>query len=290
MTINYDGRVFRGETNSDNGEVGGETVFFYRQQGQRLEATYRGGAVVQGHLMGSVNDDDTLDFVYHHINDRGETMAGQCHSVPERATDGRIILHESWQWLTGDRSSGESIVGEIDPEDVALHDDPAGPLAQALLTQYAAAFKTLEEAIERFPEPSWQQDHPDDSADRAVFHTLFFTDYYLGSGPEAFRQQPYHAENPAPFQDYEELEDRQPQNHYDREACRQYLEFCRRKAHRVLAGASCDTLSRDSGFPGRDLSRLGLHVYTIRHIQHHAAQLGLRLQLAGGEPLRWQSR
>ena len=45
----------------------------------------------------------------------------------------------------------------------------------------------------------------------------------------------------------------------------------------------------ESGFFWRESSRAELHVYNLRHIQHHAAQLGLRFQLAGGAPLEWVS-
>jgi hypothetical protein len=40
-------------------------------------------------------------------------MTGRCHSIPEQLSDGRIRLHEQWQWTSGDLSSGESIVEEI---------------------------------------------------------------------------------------------------------------------------------------------------------------------------------
>ncbi|MFN7927544.1 MAG: n-acetylglutamate synthase, partial [Blastocatellia bacterium] len=43
----------------------------------------------------------------------GELMTGICISTPEVLTDGRLRLHESWQWTCGERASGESIVEEI---------------------------------------------------------------------------------------------------------------------------------------------------------------------------------
>ncbi len=47
------------------------------------------------------------------LNRRGEWRKGRCLSVPEVLADVRHRLHESWQWLTGDRSSGTSVVGEF---------------------------------------------------------------------------------------------------------------------------------------------------------------------------------
>jgi hypothetical protein len=35
------------------------------------------------------------------------------------------------------------------------------------------------------------------------------------------------------------------------------------------------------------LSRAELHIYNIRHIQHHAGQLSLRLRLETGEGVDW---
>jgi hypothetical protein len=40
-------------------------------------------------------------------------MTGKCFSKPEIIDDGRIRLHEKWQWTSGDFSQGESIVEEI---------------------------------------------------------------------------------------------------------------------------------------------------------------------------------
>lgn len=107
-TLDYDGRVFVVRSNSDNGEVGDGTVFRYRQAGDRLTGTYAGGAVEEGHLVGTVHPDGSLSFLYHHRTTEGELRAGRCTSVPARDADGRLVLRERWQWFTGDRSRGTS--------------------------------------------------------------------------------------------------------------------------------------------------------------------------------------
>ncbi len=50
---------------------------------------------------------------YQHVNRDGELMTGHCRSTPELLPDGRLRLHESWQWTSGDGSRGESIIEEI---------------------------------------------------------------------------------------------------------------------------------------------------------------------------------
>jgi hypothetical protein len=111
--MNYNNKVFRGRTNSAGGEVGAQTIFFYYQDGDRLTGTYSGGAIVHGHLIGKVLPDGRLEFLYHHVNRAGELMAGQCNSTPCEGAHGKLILKEKWQWLTGDRSTGQSEVEEV---------------------------------------------------------------------------------------------------------------------------------------------------------------------------------
>ena len=111
--MNYDNRTFRGHTNSAGGEVGGETVFHYYQEGDSLTGTYSGGTVDHGHLLGKVHPDGCLEFLYHHVNTSGELMAGMCNSVPYEDGHGKLVMKEEWQWLTGDRSSGQSEVEEV---------------------------------------------------------------------------------------------------------------------------------------------------------------------------------
>ncbi len=75
MGYNLEGRIFRSVSNSDNGDVGAQTLF---------------------------------------RNDRGDFMFGTCLSTPEPLPDGRLRFKERWQWLSGDMSSGCSEIEEVD--------------------------------------------------------------------------------------------------------------------------------------------------------------------------------
>ncbi len=111
--FDYNDRYFIPQRNSENGEVGVATLFHYRQQGGIVWATYEGGAVLFGTLIAKLLSDGALDMRYQHVNVRGELMTGRCRSTPELLPDGRLRLYESWQWTSGDQSTGESIVEEI---------------------------------------------------------------------------------------------------------------------------------------------------------------------------------
>ncbi|MFD9627176.1 n-acetylglutamate synthase [Peribacillus muralis] len=110
--INYDGRIFKAKVNSENGEVSGSTSFHYSQEGSILSASYQGGEIIKGTLIGLVNPDGTLQFRYNHINEKGEIRGGSCFSKPEILNDGRIRLHEWWKWSDLEQSEGHSIIEE----------------------------------------------------------------------------------------------------------------------------------------------------------------------------------
>ncbi|CAM2845437.1 n-acetylglutamate synthase [Paenibacillus sediminis] len=111
--INYDHKVFRSVTNTDNGEVSDETIFHYKQEGSIIHAEYKGGNILFGTLVGTVNDQGRLSFRYNHVNTEYELRGGICTSIPEILSDGRIRLHEKWKWLDDENSEGESIIEEI---------------------------------------------------------------------------------------------------------------------------------------------------------------------------------
>lgn|GEM_PF-69115 len=109
----YDGRIFVPLTNSENGEVDERTKFEYHQRGNIIWAEYSGGDIIKGHLLGRVEADGELSFYYHHLNKSHEARTGKCKSKPKLLENGKLELHEQWQWLDGDASEGSSVIVEI---------------------------------------------------------------------------------------------------------------------------------------------------------------------------------
>ena len=110
---NYNNRIFRSVSNSSNGEVNNQTVFEYHQLGNIVTAVYSGGHIISGSLIALVDNKGTLDMRYQHINEQQQLMTGTCISIPEILSNGKIRLHEKWQWTCGDRSTGESVIEEM---------------------------------------------------------------------------------------------------------------------------------------------------------------------------------
>lgn len=111
--MNYHNKRFKAIRNTANGETSEETIFLYQQEGAILTATYSGGQILKGHLIGLVDAEGNIEMSYHQINKAGKLMTGICHSTPETLPNGKVRLHEKWAWTSGDCSEGESIVEEI---------------------------------------------------------------------------------------------------------------------------------------------------------------------------------
>jgi hypothetical protein len=115
-SFNYNNRHFVGVSNSETGEVSSDTVFHYHQQDDVVWATYQGGSIRFGTLVATVvGAAGVLQMRYQHVNQEGELCTGKCVSTPEVLPDGRYRLHETWQWTSGDLSTGSSIVEELKP-------------------------------------------------------------------------------------------------------------------------------------------------------------------------------
>lgn len=105
-----DRRTFAPLTNED-GEVGAGTRFHYRQEDDMVWADYAGGTIRRGYLVGTRHG-ATLDFRYVQVNDSAEVNSGRCTSTIEVLPDGRLRLHEVWQWESK-AGSGSSVVEEV---------------------------------------------------------------------------------------------------------------------------------------------------------------------------------
>ena len=154
---------------------------------------------------------------------------------------------------------------------------------EMLLSQMLAALETLGSCIERCDESMWSEPHPDTPFGHVVHHTLYYADLYLCSDVSQMEGQPFHAEHGGVL--LTEHDDDSPA--YSRDLLLAYHAFCSQKSRATIMAETDDTLEGPSGFHWRKCTRAELHVYNTRHIQHHAAQLGLRFQLADLAPLAW---
>ncbi len=60
-----------------------------------------------------VDEKGNIDMRYHQVNTNHELMTGVCKSKPEILNNGKIRLHETCEWTSGDKSKGNSIIEEL---------------------------------------------------------------------------------------------------------------------------------------------------------------------------------
>jgi len=155
----------------------------------------------------------------------------------------------------------------------------------ALWLQFAAAIDMLENALVACPIPLWNQrlwNTPSDHSLPAEFsefwyltyHTLFWLDLYLSGSPEE------EFTPPAPFIWMELDPAVSPERPYTKEELQTYLVATRQKCQATLSALTDERARQAVEYPwaeGRTVTFLELQLYSMRHVQEHAAQLSLFL-------------
>ncbi|WP_436346034.1 hypothetical protein [Natronorubrum sp. FCH18a] len=110
--ISLDGRTLAGVANDEDGDVSAETIFHFEQNGDRIYASYAGGEIVDGHLVGTF-DGEQWDIRYVQLTEDNETATGHSVGDVELLEDGRLRVEDEWEWESK-AGSGESVHEEVD--------------------------------------------------------------------------------------------------------------------------------------------------------------------------------
>lgn len=162
-------------------------------------------------------------------------------------------------------------------------------LRAALKSQYHAALAMLRETIERCPNDLWAGGAFINPTWHVAYHVLFYTHFYLQPRAEDFTPWKHHRENTNYF--FDELppgaDSGELHTPYTKAQVMEYWRFCDDLIDAAVE--SLDLLSGESGFDWYPIPKLDHQIVNIRHIQHHAAQIGQRIRhaSAGGICIDW---
>jgi hypothetical protein len=159
-------------------------------------------------------------------------------------------------------------------------------IRSALKSQYHASLETLRAAIEVCPDAMWN-DPADGYATfwRVAYHTLFYTHFYLQQKQEDFIPWDRHRPD---VQDLPWEEDRRVPTACEPYSREELLKYCR-----ICDGMidprvdALDLSSAQCGFPWYKMPTLEHQIVNIRHIQHHASALSMRLRRSAGIEIDW---
>lgn len=109
-----DGRRMRVVATAENGEVSAQTIFTFEQSGSLFSARYRGGAIIDGYLIGCFDDENqgSLFFRYVQADLDGRIDAGVSTGLLEANAQGKLRLVEEFSWLTRE-GTGRNIFEEF---------------------------------------------------------------------------------------------------------------------------------------------------------------------------------
>lgn len=112
--ISLDGVKMRVASTAEAGEVNGETLFEFAEEGSVVSARYAGGKVRLGYLVGVISD-ERLCFRYAQVDDSGHLDGGSSTCEIGRLADGRIQLIEHFKWDSRE-GSGTNVFEELEPK------------------------------------------------------------------------------------------------------------------------------------------------------------------------------
>jgi hypothetical protein len=157
-------------------------------------------------------------------------------------------------------------------------------LFRALLTsQFHAALAMLRGAVESCPDSLWNDERFANPTWRVAYHALFYAQLYLTPTEPEFKPMLAGLENAnfmsAPLPDGVAIP--------TREEIVRYAELIEEGLEEALVAREPRA---SSGFDWISFNRAELHVYNVRHIQHHAGQLIERLRAETGAGVPWVGR
>lgn len=153
-------------------------------------------------------------------------------------------------------------------------------LRKMLAGQFEASLCMMNDCVRKCPLEHWDGKIARYAFWHVAYHTLCFVDLYLSPDEASFQFRDIHP------QGWSELNEEFPSRSFDKQEISEYLVTCRQKAVETLASESRESLERPSGFPWLPFSRAELHLYNIRHVQHHTGQLSAFLRKVDQAP-KW---
>ena len=162
-----------------------------------------------------------------------------------------------------------------------------------LWRQFGAAIDMLGDALRNCPDALWEKMLWDDEPGQWVakgfsrfwyigYHTLFWLDLYLTGAEEGFTP-------PAPFDLVEMRDNETLPRTYTRDELLGYLGLCRQRCQDTLLNLTTEQAERPCSFAWGTVAFAAMMLYTLRHVQEHAAHLNMAIGQHGTYHQAWKA-
>jgi len=154
-----------------------------------------------------------------------------------------------------------------------------------LISQFKSALQMLQNNIEICPDALWNDASYTNIYWQIVYHTLHYTRLYLSTSEETFIPWAEHHANWHRFGKVNSDEKRGTTSfQYSKLAL---LSYVAQTNEDVESQINDKEFYKPSGFEWLKMNRLEVHLYNLRHLQHHTGQLTERLQQNNVSGLIW---
>ena len=161
-----------------------------------------------------------------------------------------------------------------------MEESTMSKIGDALANQFERIWMQVRPAIENCPNAEWRRgDHPAFIPVRLACHLVETVDYYAQPTPESF---------PGAGWGDVDWESGDVNALPDRDALLAYMEEVRGRVDAWLRGLSDEELLGGNAFPWTGDSPMERMVYTLRHSQHHLAEINEELTRRGLPPAGWR--
>jgi len=161
-------------------------------------------------------------------------------------------------------------------------------LVDILISQYKASLGMLRHTLEKTPSEMWNNDDYNNPIWQIAYHILWSVKFYLGDNTEsyvAWADAIDGVESLGGSQDWENPDAGVAIEGFHTKE--ELIVFINDLETNLTNSVLSLPLEENSGFEWYPYTRLELHINSIRHIQHHTAQLIERLKAKGVDGFPW---
>jgi hypothetical protein len=159
-------------------------------------------------------------------------------------------------------------------------------VSEIVKSQYYASLEMLKQAVIACPLSLWNDRTAKNEFWHIAYHALFYAHLYLQDSEKAFtpwskHKNEYQFMGSLPWPPHASPKITEP---YKKDEVLEYIKVCRKEIEDKVSDLN---MGAQSGFHWLQFSKLELHFYNIRHIQHHAGALIDRLRSSTNVGIKW---
>ena len=111
--LDLNGRRFTLTSNTAGDAKAGETIFTFQQSGRAIRATYHGGGVMLGAIIGQIEQDNRLNVLFQQVTEAGMLCGGEGRIEVQTGSDGKLRFLDDWRFIINGEGHGRAVWQEL---------------------------------------------------------------------------------------------------------------------------------------------------------------------------------